>query len=470
MKTAIATAHTVSEISDIVAAWRTQERADWRLVILTEDRTIDDLADIEIVHVTRTSALGRALRIAAGCDLAWLLRQGRRPEAGSVAVITHWFDQRNVTDVAYGDSAYTGAEPVVRPRYGRERMLSTGDCGDSLVMTGTVARQISSVSSWHELVIAVVETSAHIDHIPVILDAGPALPAPSRDERAQALAKHSPAFVNGCEYPVLRGPVAGQSVSIVIPSIGSLADIAGATQPALLACLASILERDTSLIAEIIIVAGEAMPAETLSAARELAGDMLRVVTIDGPFNFSASCNLGASISTGTHLLFLNDDVETVTDDWLGLLLGAAMRPNIGAVGARLLFPDGTLQHCGITVRPDTCEPNHLYYRHDPGSVTDPSASACGEFLAVTGACLLISQQDFETVGGFSLSLPVNYNDVDLCLKLGSLGKATVSCNSITLIHRESTSRIPTITAAERGALDVWKAGVQNDPFWYAWS
>ena len=481
MRRVIALCHTVSDVEALTCAWEAQRSQSWELsVILPRENGPDAEARRRAASASSITAtdspIESALRLAAESEIAWILRDGRTPEAGSLAVIDHWFEHRDV-ELAYGDSMVEGVGVRTRPRYGRIRSLSTGDLGDSCVLRGSAVQRMldsrsSAPHSWHEALMAAVDAATAVEHIPVVLDAGRAHPPMTARALAALISPTHPGGMLSADgrHVIPRERLTDESISIIIPSIGSPADFEGVERPALLACLESILARGTSLIEQIVIVAGERMPPAVVEAARQLAGPLLTVVHIEGAFNFSASCNLGAAQSTASHLLFLNDDVEAVTDGWLEAMAGLAVRPGVGAVGARLLFPDGRLQHCGITVRPDTCEPNHLYYGLAPRDVSDPSARECSEFLAVTGACLLVSRADFESVGGFSLGLPVNYNDVDLCLKLKAAGKSSVSCNPVTLIHRESTSRIPTIAPEEQRAMEMWRGVVQDDPYWYAWS
>lgn len=479
MRRAVALCRTADDAARVQGAWEAQRASSWTLtILLPAEAGKDAISSISTPGITVTSVEGplitEALRLASESDAAWLLRDGRAPETGSLAAIEQWLAQRSA-DVLYGDSVDEGGVVTTRPRYGRIRMLSTGDIGDSIVITGALAREVSAhgaPTEWHAGVMALIGAAQTVDHIPVVLDSGRAHPPLSTADRATILSPHDPAkILSGDGRHIIPGaPISQESVSIVIPSIGTAASFGGDDRPALLPCLESILARDTALLREIIVVAGPRMPQHVIDSARNIAGDLLMIIDIDGEFNFSASCNIGVAHATGTHLLFLNDDVEVVTDDWLALMMRVVLNPSVGAVGARLLFPDGTIQHCGITVRPDTCEPNHLYYRADPDTVADPSASACSEYLAVTGACLLVSREDFESVGGFSLRLPLNYNDVDLCLKLKAAGLVSVCCNPVTLLHRESTSRVPALTEDEKGAMQRWRGEVQDDPYWYAWS
>jgi len=163
-------------------------------------------------------------------------------------------------------------------------------------------------------------------------------------------------------------------------------------------------------------------------------------------FNFSAMCNTGASKANGDYFLFLNDDIEVVKVpgeyDWLTVLLGQAMRSWSGAVGAKLYYPEKKeYQHLGI-IQLREYGFDHIYGRFPVG--TDMNCYrdvAMYNYIAVTGACIMISKEKFMSVGGFNIDLAITHNDVDLCLKLYENGLYTVIRNDVELIHHESSSR-----------------------------
>ncbi len=158
-------------------------------------------------------------------------------------------------------------------------------------------------------------------------------------------------------------------------------------------------------------------------------------------FNFSKMCNIGEKKAKGSYLLFLNDDIEMIQEDWLNRMLGQAQLEHVGAVGAKLFYPESTvIQHSGISnilegpshdflKQEDTCP---LYFGFN---VVDRNV------IAVTGACLLLSKTKFKKVGGFDEAYPVAYNDIDLCFKLHEVGLYNVIRNDVVAYHYESLSR-----------------------------
>ncbi len=177
------------------------------------------------------------------------------------------------------------------------------------------------------------------------------------------------------------------------------------------------------------------------SLLNELVWHKVQYIYEPMEFNFSRMCNLGAAKASGKYYLFLNDDTEAVTEGWLTKLCSEAAKPQVGAVGAKLLYP-GTdkIQHAGIVNIP--MGPVHkLQFQSDHDSYYFKKNKVRSNVLAVTGACLMMTAQHFEEVGGFPEELPVAFNDVDICFSLYEKGYYNVVCNDVTLYHYESLSR-----------------------------
>lgn len=158
-------------------------------------------------------------------------------------------------------------------------------------------------------------------------------------------------------------------------------------------------------------------------------------------FNFSQMCNIGAGVSKGEYLLFLNDDIEIIEKDWLENMLGQACQKHSGAVGAKLCYPDSTvIQHCGVINLP--VGPSHAFLQMDD-TVLYPFCRnrVTYNYIAVTAACLCVSRAKFDEAGGFDEELAVAYNDIDLCFKLYEHGYYNSVRNDAVLYHYESLSR-----------------------------
>ena len=166
------------------------------------------------------------------------------------------------------------------------------------------------------------------------------------------------------------------------------------------------------------------------------------ILSMPGPFNYSALNNYAVKHAQGKVLAFLNNDVEVLHSGWLSPLVANALRPNIGAVGPKLLFDDGTVQHGGVILGIGGVAGHaHKYFDADePGYCNRLQLSQ--NVSAVTGAVMVLEKELFSKLGGFDEQyLAVNYNDIDLCLRLLSAGYRNLYCPSSVLIHHESKSR-----------------------------
>lgn len=222
------------------------------------------------------------------------------------------------------------------------------------------------------------------------------------------------------------------------------------------------------------IVDNDSDEAETRAYLCELESSGARVLHVPGPFNYSALNNAAAAEVRSNLICFLNNDVEMTDPDWLALLVQHAVKPEIGAVGARLLYPDGTIQHAGVfTGIGGGAGHAHRFQRPDETGYFD-RASLPQRVSAVTGACMVVEREKFLAVGGFDeVQFPVAFNDVDLCLKLNNRGWQSFYEPRATLIHHESKSRGSDSLrsnrsrfAGELAALKrVWKTDQFRDPY-----
>jgi GT2 family glycosyltransferase len=254
-------------------------------------------------------------------------------------------------------------------------------------------------------------------------------------------------------------------VSIVIPTGGHTREVRCEKTVLVTHCVRSIVSVSTYDDYEIVCVADESTDRAVLDELRGIAGDRLRIVGYDRPFSFSAKINIGAIRASGEQLLLLNDDMEIITPDWIERLVMYAGQPDIGVVGCRLRYEDGRLQHAGVLFNDG--KPGHIY-RGFSGSFTGyfNNVLLAQNYLAVTGACLMTPRALFEEVGGLSPRLPINFNDIDYCLKVWAAGQRVVYDPDTVLYHFESSSRSPHVEKWEIDRLvDRWLYCSEQDPF-----
>jgi GT2 family glycosyltransferase len=238
---------------------------------------------------------------------------------------------------------------------------------------------------------------------------------------------------SGLRLDAHQGQAPAGRVSIIIPFTDQLG--------LLRHCLHS-LRRSSYRDFEIVLVDNGSQQTRTLRYLDHLRQRRrIRIVRDGEPFNFARLCNRGARAARGDWLLFLNNDVEILTPDWLERMLEIAAHPRVGVVGATLLHPDGSLQHAGIFPLGEG-RWQHLYQDQPAGA-----AGAHAELHhvravpAVTGACLLIAGELFAELGGFDERFAADYNDVDLCRRAHERGLLTAITPHARLIHFGSLSR-----------------------------
>lgn len=253
-------------------------------------------------------------------------------------------------------------------------------------------------------------------------------------------------------------------VSIVIPTAGQTREVRYQLVTLVTHCVRSIVETSTYGAYEIVVVIDEDAGEDVTEELRSIAGERLRIVRYARLFNFAAKINLGAIEAEGEHLLLLNDDMEVIAPDWIERMVMYSQLDGVGAVGGRLVWEDGRLQHVGIQFEHGL--PGHLY-RGFAADFRGPSNNVliAQNYLAVTGACMMTPRQAFEQVGGLSTSFPVNYNDVDYCLKLRAAGLRVVYDPDTVLHHFESSSRSTEVEDWEKEQLlDRWLPLTAVDP------
>lgn len=241
-------------------------------------------------------------------------------------------------------------------------------------------------------------------------------------------------------------------------------------------CLSSIFEKSTYPNFEIILIdngSTEQRAIEVIEMWQKKENERLKVFSLPIPFNYSTINNFAVQKSQGKYLLFLNNDTEIVTPDWIEALVEQAQRSSIGAVGALLLFPNNTVQHAGVI--------GGVFYSCGHGHQGFPflatgyfnQLNTINNYSAVTGACLMCRRDVFDEVGGFDEILAVNYNDIDLCFKMLNKGYRNIYLPHVVLYHHEAKSRgYDTANDFKKARLfcegkyfqTKWKSLIEHDP------
>lgn len=224
-------------------------------------------------------------------------------------------------------------------------------------------------------------------------------------------------------------------VSVVIPNKDHHTDLD--------ICLQSLLRRASYKNLQIVIVENNSTSPETFAYYEEIKKqyDQVQVVTWTREFNYSAINNYGVGFTSGEYLLFLNNDTELINPDAIQEMLGYCQRKDVGAVGARLLYQDDTIQHAGVVVGFGGIAGHTFIGLHKAENSYFHRAMCAQDYSAVTAACMMTKRSVFESVKGFSEDLAVAFNDIDFCMKVRSLQKLVVYNPYALLYHYESKSR-----------------------------
>jgi len=394
-------------------------------------------------------------------EFIWMLRLGDRLHPEALHAVTREYRTAHHTDILYCDDdrmnrSGTRTAPFFKPSWSPELLLSMNYISYAMAFRRTVARDLlteivsTTDASQYDFVLWLTETTDRIVRIPRVLyhamdpdspshDRPPALDQAAASDKSaveRALSRRGiPGRVEplisggvGVRYQLTRRPL----ISVIIPTKDRIHLLAR--------CLDSLSRLTSYAHYEICILDNGSESEECVDFLKRVA-EKWTVIPYPGPFNFSAMNNLGASIAKGEYLVFLNDDTEVMTAEWLTIMLEQAMQPKIGAVGAKLLFPDGSIQHGGIVLG-IRGEAGHAFrHCHDTQSGYHNFPHVRRNCSAVSAACMMVSKHVFQSLGGFDEHLPVEFNDVDLCLRIRRDGYRIVYAPEAVLYHYENGTR-----------------------------
>jgi ADP-heptose:LPS heptosyltransferase/GT2 family glycosyltransferase len=357
-------------------------------------------------------------------------------------------------DFLYGDErrvdpADGTTRAFFKPDWSPDLLLSTNYIGRPwaaaphlLTRAGALLGDIARHGEY-DLTLRLTEQARGIAHVAKTLCArgARALDTPAEERRAlqRALTRRGiaadikPGAVAGT-YRIQRTRAGDPLVSIIIPTVAAR----GLIETAITSIRAKTGYRNYEIVCLDNIAAGEDAGGDGWKAWLKTNADV--VLEIPARFNWSRFNNLGAAAASGDVLLFLNDDIEVIEPDWLDALLEQALRPEVGAVGPQLLYPDGKVQHAGMFLSRSVGRHAFRFLSRDDAG---PFGLALTQrnVIAVTGACLMTRRDVFEALGGFDEEHAVINNDLDFCLRARAAGRAVIYTPHATLIHHEMISR-----------------------------
>jgi GT2 family glycosyltransferase len=413
---------------------------------------------------TGTSGLMNACLSLARGEFAGLLEGGDELAPDALFEVVRLLQEHSEADLIYSDvdeidEKGNRSNPHFKPGWSPDLLLSGNYISHLGVYRRSLLEEIGGFREGfdgcqdYDLVLRTTERTDEIHHVPKVLyhRRTGLLATPDGDKSHVRERTHralSDALERrGLEGSVEDGRLSGRfrvrlkiqgepKVSVVIPTRDNV--------PYLKRCLESFERLTTYRNHELLIIDNNSRYEETLEYLDSIPH---RVIPFREPFNYSRINNFAVSHARGEYALFLNDDTEMISGGWLEAMLEHAQRPEVGAVGARLLYPDGRIQHAGVILgvgspwEPGVAMHSHHFYSSDSpgyaGALMTPT-----NYSAVTAACMLLRKSVFDEVGGFEEeNLPIQFNDVDLCLRIRERGYYIVYTPFAELYHHESVTR-----------------------------
>ena len=388
------------------------------------------------------------------------------------------------TAILYGDHDYIDANgrrrrPWFKPEWNQEMFLAQDYISPAVAIDRRLFQQVDedfgTTTDLPALMIqAVAKADGSILHVPhIVLHVDDTRIELTAGSRVAAVQQHVATLGASCS----EGPFGTVKISWPLPADLPLVSLIVPTKDKLellRACLESVFERTTYPNYEILVVDNASTDVRALAYLAHLeVRPRVRVLRYAEGYNFSAINNHAAARARGTFLCMLNNDTEIIEPDWLTELMRYAVRPDVGAVGAKLLYEDGSIQHAGVVVGiGEAAGHAHRFLPADePGYFRQAHVSHA--VSAVTAACLVVEKRKYEAVGGLDEEwLKIAFNDVDLCLKLQAAGWRNIYVPHAVLVHHESKSRGSDMSSKNierymrelRVLQERWHTKTYNDP------
>jgi GT2 family glycosyltransferase len=444
------------------ASLQKQSYPGWEWLIVSADKPSDTLAAragsdprLRVLSVpagsTRADGWNAALQEARG-EFVAVLGAADALSPTALCEMALAIERLPVSDLLYSDedrlsSTNRRHDPRFKPDWSPELLLSYNYIGrlamirrDAAMAAGAFRHGSENAEEW-DLFLRLSRSGARIRRVPRCLyhrsdDEGGVEPSQADAVlRAHGEALLLPVTVttSGGLSRVVWDTKRQPMVSIVVPNRDA--------SRIFRQCAGGILERTSYSNCELVIVDNGSTEPEVLDLYRLLEqSGRARVVAFNRPFNFSAACNTGAAAARGDVLLFLNNDIEVIEPDWLDELVRWAQLPHVGIVGAKLLYPDRTIQHAGVVFGLGLV--GHIFSRaHEGTSGLFGPPDAYRNYLAVTGACQMMRREVFERLGGYDERFRLSFSDIVLCMEAWRTGYRVVYTPYARLVHYESFTR-----------------------------
>jgi ADP-heptose:LPS heptosyltransferase/GT2 family glycosyltransferase len=453
----------IERVRVTLEALRRQAYADWTVLVLAGDddiaagmkAAIDDLmpglADRFAVISPSDADAWAAPLARADAELYLLLLPGDELGADAMYELAVASGRHPDRDLLYGDEVRLSPvskekEPFLKPDFSPDLLLSTNYIGRPwvataalLAKTGATAASLTADGEY-DLVLRCADSSTGVHHIPKLLCLRSAVELDDRGLEQAALERTLDR--RGIAGQVLETPIPGTwRVKRAVPSQGKVSIIIPtcASQGYIETCIATLRAKTTYRDFEIVCI--DNIPKSDVAWKVWLQQNADKVIEISDAFNWSVFNNRAAEVADGEFLLFLNDDIEIIQDDWLDAMMEHARRPEVGITGPQLLYRDGKVQHAGMFLANNGIGRHAFRFAANDDPCYFGLALTQRNVMAVTGACMLVRREVFERLGRFDEAHEIVNNDLDFCLRVHRAGLLTVFTPYATLTHYELASR-----------------------------
>jgi GT2 family glycosyltransferase len=391
-------------------------------------------------------------------------------------------------DILYPDEVHDAHRsrptPYFKPGWSPDAMLSRNYIGNCFLIKKELFTKVGGINRSYahyynyDLLLRASEQAKHIGHIPKVLYKEELRQSAHKEQKqileaalarrgtpGEVVADSAAEGVYFIDYEVTKPG----KVSIIIPTKDNV--------QMLKTTIDSIVELTHYRDYEIVLLNNNSTTAGFFELLKEYEYKypFFKCITASFPFNFSKLINIGVAESSGEYILMLNNDVEILQADWLERMMGYAQLPHIGAVGVKLLFPDETIQHAGVVLGVGDGASHSFINFPKESDIYFNYIQSVNNCSAVTAACLMVRRDVYNEVNGMDEALPVEFNDVDFCLKLRKAGYYNVYIPSVELYHYESATRghpFRSHAAWKQHEHDMsyfknkWDSLIDNDPFY----
>lgn len=439
-------------------------------------------------NINQVALLNRAIDMVRG-EFIFFMNAGDVFESHTLFTCRKQLREYSACDLLYVDEGIISDEgekitPVFKPDWNPDTFLSVNYIGSGVFYRTSMVKALGKFDPTfpeaylYDMSLKITDTSDHIEHLSEVLFHKKASVIVNLEEGKNAIENaltrrrlEGDVIVNkvGAYDVRYRLEKENDKVSIVIPSRnqGKILDN----------CLKSIYEVSSYKNYEVIILdngSDEVMFFQVVKKWKEKLGERFKVIELNVPFNYAKINNYAANAAEGQYLLFLNNDVEVLEPKWMEHMMQHAQRPTVGAVGAKLLYPNDRLQHAGVVFGVDGVASHAFINQSLEDARVGDWVNKTANYSALTGACMMIRTALFFEMGGFDEEYEVDFNDYDLCLRLIDKGYFNVYTPLAVLYHYESYSRgsskfkdIKTMMRYRREKEKFeahWKHYIENDP------